>query len=825
MNGTTHDTAVQQAHEPFVINGFGDRFLYSVNRGDFEARGANAVFNENYQTSLFQEKKLYIVIGSDSGLLPEYIKDKGLPRGSKYIFVECADVISAVPGSLLADDKRLKFSSIDDLESILITLGDLGAEHYFYSDNVEVLQSVGARSGHRPEYRDFSGRVAMILSRFHTRVIQGFSNSLHLQKEIENCPDTAVSAEFLEDLFTGKTAVILAAGPSLENDISWVKENRDNLVVIAITRICERLSEIGLKPDIIVGADPVIEGFEIGKGAFLFPDVLLAHTAYMHPTLTGQWPGMRAALTPRVPWNSKLNDYTSLYDVGTTVTNIAINLAGWLGVERIILLGVDFCHSPEGHSHSKGNPERSKPPVINPDIVELPTNDGSIGYGIQDYAWSAEALAIQAGNWRSRGVSIVNPAPKAVKIPDVDFCSLAELQLSPLDEAASSVLTRVYPQVDVEEYEERVIKEFERVSSLVKKTKSKAEKGLAILERHQDGSKLAQSEFDLISKTRKSFQEVPEAATIVTLFWDDFLSVPEAYEGSDDSLESAIAAQIEYFKAFIVSSKKMENFIGAIIDKARVRIEECLPEPDFQRLIKQWMLDDQHARAKMWLENNPTSIDKIDREVKAKLDELVNSFESALASDVFYYTAKLQKGNDLDNVFQRVSTLFNTKNIDGFEYLLRILNEYPEEEAAPYIAYTAGMLAEVRQDVHSAMQHYHAVLEYLDSPVLERALKRLAALCLEQGDFENAIICFESLAALSVEYVPQYGELLGALGQYENAVAVYEAYLSENYSDALTMYKLGCLHKENGNIDIAKQIQQEIEKIAPDFELSKELVS
>ncbi|MES9967596.1 MAG: hypothetical protein ABW074_10055, partial [Sedimenticola sp.] len=133
MNGTTHDTAVQQAHEPFVINGFGDRFLYSVNRGDFEARGANAVFNENYQTSLFQEKKLYIVIGSDSGLLPGYIQDKGLPRGSKYIFVECADVISAVPESLQADDKRLKFSSIDDLESILITLGDLGAEHYFYS--------------------------------------------------------------------------------------------------------------------------------------------------------------------------------------------------------------------------------------------------------------------------------------------------------------------------------------------------------------------------------------------------------------------------------------------------------------------------------------------------------------------------------------------------------------------------------------------------------------------------------------------------------------------------------------------------------------------
>ncbi|MES9855310.1 MAG: 6-hydroxymethylpterin diphosphokinase MptE-like protein [Sedimenticola sp.] len=52
----------------------------------------------------------------------------------------------------------------------------------------------------------------------------------------------------------------------MEENIPWLENNRDSLVVIAVSRICLRLYILGVQPDIITHIDPQELGFDLGKG-------------------------------------------------------------------------------------------------------------------------------------------------------------------------------------------------------------------------------------------------------------------------------------------------------------------------------------------------------------------------------------------------------------------------------------------------------------------------------------------------------------------------------------------------------------------------------
>mgnify|MGYP000698081664 CR=1 FL=1 len=75
-------------------NLFNERFLYEVNRDSFSKISASAIFDEEFKKILFHEDSLYIIIGTDSGLLPQYIQQYGVPAGTHYLFVELPEIIT-----------------------------------------------------------------------------------------------------------------------------------------------------------------------------------------------------------------------------------------------------------------------------------------------------------------------------------------------------------------------------------------------------------------------------------------------------------------------------------------------------------------------------------------------------------------------------------------------------------------------------------------------------------------------------------------------------------------------------------------------------------
>jgi hypothetical protein len=76
-----------------TTNIFGERFLYHINRDSFSKISASAIFDAEFKAKIFDEDSLYIIIGTDSGLLPQYIQNQGIPIGTRYLFIEIPEVL------------------------------------------------------------------------------------------------------------------------------------------------------------------------------------------------------------------------------------------------------------------------------------------------------------------------------------------------------------------------------------------------------------------------------------------------------------------------------------------------------------------------------------------------------------------------------------------------------------------------------------------------------------------------------------------------------------------------------------------------------------
>jgi hypothetical protein len=64
-----------------------------------------------------------------------------------------------------------------------------------------------------------------------------------------------VSNYFQNSLFDEKPVLLLAAGPSLQKNIDWVKENHDKFIIIAVFMILPVLQKEGIEPDIVIHID------------------------------------------------------------------------------------------------------------------------------------------------------------------------------------------------------------------------------------------------------------------------------------------------------------------------------------------------------------------------------------------------------------------------------------------------------------------------------------------------------------------------------------------------------------------------------------------
>lgn len=172
-----------------------------------------------------------------------------------------------------------------------------------------------------------------------------------------NFPEVVRSAGVtrLENLFQGRPAILVAAGPSLEKNVHLLREASGRAVIIAVDTALRLLLPLGIKPDIVTTIDFNAANFEKFRHVPIDPDISLVYhpggynesiRAFHGPRFTSSW------VPNRIPaWLMQYVGDKGGLASGTTVAHLSFFLARHMGCDPIVFIGQDLAF-PHNQVHA-----------------------------------------------------------------------------------------------------------------------------------------------------------------------------------------------------------------------------------------------------------------------------------------------------------------------------------------------------------------------------------------------------------------------------------------------------------------------------------------
>lgn len=783
-----------------VSNAFGEQSLFGVNRNVFQGTDASTVFRTHFGEPLFEEKTFYIIVGTDSGLLYQYIKSHGVPKGSHYLFVELPQILALLKDM---DDPEAGLSVTDE-ENWQQRANDMDVLDYAIQERLILHRSLGVIHGHYGGYSPFWRRIQTEHNAFMQKQRVALNSQPFTVRQIENLSENQISAICLRETFSGKAAVVLAGGPSLDKLLPWVQQNRQNLLVIAVSRISYSLLQANIQPDIVVSVDPYPINLKVSREMLEFQDgTLLVNEYHLSSNLLASWGGKKAFMGKRYPWPTPLEPENFPPTVGNTVTNTAFALAMEAGAAQIILGGVDFCFSQEGYTHANGSAEHSLGPRPMYGNQRTTTNSGMMADTNNAFVSSAQTINFQAQNAAAHGCLTINPAPGAMRLSHVQHLPLDIIEIEPLEQPAREVIAANLPVSDSHtrtRLYKKDLAEMERVTKELKDIKDLSRKALEynrkLFNKKGKGTRLQNNK-----KLEQIEKQLNKKYTDTTTFIKRFgmrrlVPILRHNEKRNEDIEENTRL---YFQAVMDTTDDLVKILHRSHNRILSRLEEEKPQPDMRRLLDQWRDDKQPGRAIHWAQHHIDVVEKLPETLQQELQTWQDSFDNSVEELGQLYLKGIKRGVNLDGLNARAREYFQCRDKEGLHSLLTGLNmHHDSKQAALFIPLVEGYLAELRDEPEAAINAYQ---ETAEGPAHIDALMRLFELHTKAEDLESSISVLKTLSQLSSTYSPMYADLLQATGDIDTAVEIYTDYLLANPDDLNTMMKLGKLYEQCGSED------------------------
>ncbi len=289
------------------------------------------------------------------------------------------------PLDLIAPD-RLDIHMEESLDALVERYLELqGTPYQFYTHPSNFIANLFTSLDRRD--------LPLYLAQYHNHVIARRRyninvafNKPHFTQNHLNLPKS-----FLRDEW-----IVLAAGPSLDNNISFIKENRDKSTVIGVSTVIRRLAKENIKPDLLIVCDPFndimphLNGFE----DFTSDIPLVAHTqTYWQFIEHYRGPIYKIA---EAGDEDDINNNYPRWHAGGTVTSLAIELACLSGAKRVYIIGMDLAY-PGGRyyadSTSKGARDEAE------SSLWVRANDGSMVMTAPNFKFYANQVEVQKQYW------------------------------------------------------------------------------------------------------------------------------------------------------------------------------------------------------------------------------------------------------------------------------------------------------------------------------------------------------------------------------------------------------------------------------------------
>ncbi|MFD1885615.1 motility associated factor glycosyltransferase family protein [Paenibacillus wenxiniae] len=295
---------------------------------------------------------------------------------------------------------------------------------------------------------------------------------------------TSPSIESLQNSFQECTAVIVGSGPSLEQDIEWLKKLKSHAIIIAAGSSIQALVKHGIQPHATV----VMDGGQINETIFSNPDTLVPP---MIITSTAYY-GLTEKKADQRIYSLLRNDYVSQFFLGesreqffieptSTVTGTAMQVAICLGARKIIMMGQDLSFSnnkfyAEGITHTHTNYLDSKINEAEENQLLVKNVEGSYNITNHNFLFMKEGLEALIAAFPS--VKFINATRKGAEISGSTFMLVEDvlrmIESEHIETKAIEQLLQQHveqPHVGIENVQEKlknIVQDFEVVNQELK---------------------------------------------------------------------------------------------------------------------------------------------------------------------------------------------------------------------------------------------------------------------------------------------------------------------------------------------------------------------
>jgi len=158
--------------------------------------------------------------------------------------------------------------------------------------------------------------------------------------------------------YPDRSAVVLGAGPSLNDHLSWIQENRSKTLLIATDTLYSRLKEASIEPDIFTSVEQVeaVADLYRTEPQHAFDQSIGVFSAAVHPKVLATFRGDYFLHFPVTYLNSQFPFKRMAIGSGHSSAGLGIRLASFFGCPQIFLVGIDLAWSQDGSSHSNLSP-------------------------------------------------------------------------------------------------------------------------------------------------------------------------------------------------------------------------------------------------------------------------------------------------------------------------------------------------------------------------------------------------------------------------------------------------------------------------------------
>ncbi|MBO1924516.1 6-hydroxymethylpterin diphosphokinase MptE-like protein [Thiomicrorhabdus sp. 6S3-12] len=740
-----------------------------------------------------QEEVLNIFVGTDSGLLYEYLKHKGdLPESSAYVFVELPEVIEQRQLKDI-EDKSIFVVPVD-FDLALLAVSQM---KYVIQQRVRLVRSIGVLDAAPESYmRGLWTKIEADFNKFISQEMIALNSKPFVDAQLNNLADNTTPFISMKGSLQGTTALILGGGPTLDQSIEWIKQNREGVIIFSAARIARRLVKEGICPDFFVSVDPHDVSFDNSKGIFRFSEESILLNAYhINSNILSQWSGLKAYTGPKFPWIEKKDE--NINGPGPNVINTALHLAYELGCENFIFSGVDLCF-PKGQAYESGSDEAQIGGSFMFAQVQKVVNNAGDWVNTQPrFALSRDMMEKQVARYSKENpeLNFIHLSLDAARVEGINYIPQESISFTDNQETLF-LIDQLRQKLDLSPQE--ITRNLLETKKLLEKQKrrflelvNEAKGAVKLLPKlYKDGhedSKVVKKVLKTKNKVNKLIDDDGDM-----LFHYDYSSFTGSFKHVSDEENMSQEQVSEQLHSFFSG---VQNAAESFLDQLRrseliLKLREKeLTDGSLKQLFEEWTRLEQYGRALCWQKWHGIPESEDDRVL---IEESVGLFNDALQVTETKQVAELKKrSSNLQSLYKRLKKAFSERDFDDLSDSLQFLrsNSWTDVETvlkSELESLAEAMIFELQEQPAEALTAYLQVR----SPVLRHdALKYALGVTTKAGDHNATLDILEQLCHFSLEYMVPYADMLDLMGSKEAASGVLEMYLQKHPEDAQTQLK------------------------------------